>query len=611
MLQLTRRNLLLAALSTLGLGGLAAKVGSMTLGDTALYEQSLIEQSRKSVELLAPRGRILDATGRALAANRPAYGAYLRYPAYMEPARVEQACQALGVDSLDVEPLVKALHRHYWLPVAIKNDLSTEELTRIVEDRVQFADVMIVPHQVRVYPYGSLLAHVLGYTGRPTDEQVKARISPNDRFGRAGLEHRFDGLLHGRTGQQWVQIHSDFTPTGKQAIADPVVPGQDLHLTIDASLQYVAEQALARTLEHIRSVQNNDGHQYKNAQAGALVAMDPRSGAVLAMASHPSFDPNWFISGDNRLNALWKDPHFPALGRAWQGVYNPGSTWKALTSAASLRAAVITPDSTVFCPGVFERVHNPSPHCWSVHGAVNVVRALAGSCDVFFYEMGYRLGVERLVAMAEEFGFGRPTGIDLADEGEGWLPTAAHIAERNKEGKDPWTMGSTIFAAIGQMVEATPLAMARYACTLANGGKVLRPQLVRPVDVDGTPGTVQPDVQATLKLDPELLRVIQAGLRAVTGPGGTAEGRFSVLGVPVAGKTGTAENPPKDPYGIFIAYAPADDPRVAVAVVGEQAGHGDSMIPAVKAVLAAALAIALPPSDEAYIPNSALPAPHS
>lgn len=610
-----RRTFLMALLNAAALGGLGLRLGSMQLTNQQRWAQSSAQQSMRKVDLFAPRGEIIDAKGRRLATNRPAQAAYLVFPAYKDDALVKRVCDLLQADFKRVKTRIDANVNNslFWEPVLVKDDITEAQYTALAERRDVYQGVLVQTHSIREYPYGSLAAHTLGYvlTASEQDLQNDPSLLVGALVGQAGLEARYDRLLRGRPGQKLIQVHQDYTPTGVEQVTRAIEPGQNLHLTIDADLQDVAERALQKTLQHIRTTINYDPSPslYKNAKAGAVVAMDPNTGAILAMSSYPDYDPNWFITGDDRLSALFSDQVWtPLYERAVRATYNPGSTWKMLTGLAAVSNTKVGVTETVYCSGKFNRV-TPAPHCWvlSGHGNVDLKHALAYSCDVYFYEMGWRLGIDAIVNMATQFGFGSKTGVDLPFEDGGWLPDPIARAKLAKQGT-PWTPGETLFAAIGQKLEVTPLQICRYASALANFGKILRPQLVAKVG-DPQPGetlAISPDVQSQVKLDPADFATIHAGMHAVTQVGGTAEGRFNVLGIPVAGKTGTAEVYGQDNYGVFLAYAPADNPSIAVVVVGEQAGHGDSMIPVIKSVMAQHFGVKLPPTDEAYLPPKPL-----
>jgi penicillin-binding protein 2 len=614
--EISRRAFIMALLAAVPMGGLAYRLGSMQLVNGQRWEQHFNQQSMRTVDLFAPRGEILDVKGRRLATNRPAQAAYLVFPAYRDDALIRRICDLLQVDYQRVKARVqqKVDFDLYWEPVLVKDDITPAQYTAIVERRDLYAGVIVQTHPIREYPYGSLAAHVLGYVLEASEEDLKAdpSLKPGALVGYAGLEARFDRLLRGRPGEKLVQVNQDYTPTGFEQITREVEPGKTLHLTIDAELQHTAERVLVRTLRHIQStvIYDPSPSLYKNAKAGAVVAMDPQTGAILAMASYPNYDPNWFITGDERVSALFTDETWaPLFERAIRAHYNPASTWKMLTSLAGLHSGVIAPHEKIYCGGKFDKVE-PPPKCWvwpSGHGHIDIEKALAGSCDVFFYELGMRLGVDRIVEMAKRFGFGRKTGVDLPREFDGWLPDEAARKELAELGT-PWTPGETLFAAIGQKLSVTPLQLARYGAALASGGKILRPRLVAHVgdlssDADRA---ITPDVVSELDLPKSFMSTIQNGMLAVTRAGGTAAGRFRNLPFPVAGKTGTAEVYGQDPHGVFLAYAPADNPKIVVAVFGEQAGHGDSMIPVVKAVIAKYMGVELPTNDEGYLPPEPL-----
>ncbi|MBD3239803.1 MAG: penicillin-binding protein 2, partial [Chitinivibrionales bacterium] len=374
----------------------------------------------------------------------------------------------------------------------------------------------------------------------------------------------------GRKGQEYVEVNA----YGKRMGAiddmpnrDPV-PGHDVTLTIDSRLQLVAEEAFADTL------------------CGAVVALDPRTGEVLVMLSQPSVDANIFSQASSLRSKGWQgivtDPSRPLNNRATTGIYTPGSTFKLVSALAGLGSGRITPSSTMprACTGVYYIGRMPK-HCWywKGHGHVNVAEAIQVSCNVYFYQLGLMLGDSLINHYARELGLGKLTGIDLPRETDGWLSGEKLYNERHANRGWTWTDGLNCDHAIGQTQSMTPLQLARMAATIATGGPLLRPHLLKEVRTHNGVVVEQqlPEILAELDLDSAALAAVREGMVRVLGPGGTA-GRARVEGVAVGGKTGSAEwKKGEKTHGLFVGCAPMDDPQIAIAVVVENAGHGGSV----------------------------------
>ena len=357
------------------------------------------------------------------------------------------------------------------------------------------------------------------------------------------------------------------------------IKGNSLQLTIDAKIQTLATRVLRENLERLQTL------PYKpmlNAVAGAVVVLDINSGAVRALVSEPGYDPNIFVR-EKLSDVQWQelnDPILkPQLNRVLRGEYPSGSTFKMITAIAGLEKGVITPQDTINCTGFYWRVE--PKRCWSWnrggHGRVNLKRALAESCNIYFYDLGYRTGIQALTEYAALFGMGKPTGIDLhpSEEG-GFLATPEWRREHFGE---PWQPGETLSAAIGQgFSTCTPLQMANYVAMIANGGIRYRPYLVdKVISPEGELiEDFTPEILDRVALAPETLTSVREGMQAVVEPRGTGYGTFVNCPVSVAGKTGTAENPHGDSHGWFVGYAPAQEPELVVAVLIEQGGGGSS-----------------------------------
>jgi penicillin-binding protein 2 len=481
--------------------------------------------------------------------------------------------------------------------VRLAGDLSYDQFARVESHLYALPGVFTDRRPRRHYVEGSLGAHVLGYVGEIQRAQLETRAyadyRPGEVIGQAGVESLLQTELRGRAGGRNLVVDA----AGRVAeVLDEIEPvqGGSVTLTIDRDLQRAAEAAFLPDVLGERS------------RLGAVVALDVRTGDVLVLMSKPSFDPNDFAGGFDAKawQRLTEDEWRPIQNRAISGQYPPGSTYKAIVAAAALEEGIADPDKKLYCPGSF-RLGRRTYRCWKRegHGWVDLHRALVESCDVFFYQTGLELGIDRLAFFARGFSLGRRTGLRIPHEQSGLVPTSAWKERRFAE---PWMRGETVSASIGQGFDlVTPLQLAVAYAAIANGGKLVRPRLVlRTEDLDGTVHDgPAPEVRGTVPVAPEHLLRIRVALEGVVNePRGTG-GRARVRGVRVAGKTGTAqvvglehtEGLEDDEitfrqrdHAWFVAYAPADAPEIVVVAILEHGGHGGSAAaPVVQRVLAA------------------------
>lgn len=587
--------------------GLLGKLAQLQLVEHAHFVSVAVSQRYYPVRQDAPRGEILDRNGKKLATVRTAYRVHMLYPAYVHGSgpNLEVLGRLAGLLALDPARLAEGAQllidrRRYYEPLLIKDDLSPQELTILLELRATIPGLFIDEHAVRHYPYGESAAHVLGHLGQvESSEQARTlggSYLPGDIIGKMGLEQQYESVLRGAPGLFELEVDAALRPTGQTRHRLEVSPGQSIRTTLDLELQQMLEETLVRTLAHVRATPDYTGVRHAGANAGAAVVMDVKTGAILAMVSYPTFNPADITAGGGFYN------------RAVSGKYQPGSTWKMLTGAAALEHGLVGSHEHVYCGGVFDKIEPKLDWKLDGHGRVDLVSALANSCNIYFYEMGYRIGVERLASMAAEFGFGQPLGIDLPEEEAGWIPDSpSRKADTNPA---PWNGGRLLAAAIGQELTATPLQLAQYTAVLANGGRRVQPHLA--TAVYGTNGQLlkelTPPQGAPVRLKPGTLTLLKDGMEAAT-DWGTSANAFKGLPVKVAGKTGTAEvSGPANcngqgqcNYGVFVAYAPADNPEIAIAVVGERAGRGDAVSPAVRAVVAHYFGLSLSYHDPLYL----------
>ena len=537
----------------------------MQVVDGPRYRQQALTNSLRLVPQRAPRGLILDRNLEVIASNAPSLSLGLMpAPLLHDPERREEVVQRLaGLLGQDAEAIRKKLalgEPRPFAPVRLATDVDRGLVLALEEQRDQLPGVVVIEESKRSYPR-RMAVHALGYVGEITEGELES-LGPKgyrrgDLVGQTGLEKVYDSVLRGEDGGYQVQVNA----AGREQKVEgrvPVVPGRNLVLTLDARLQEAAEEALGEN-------------------SGAVVAMDPRNGEVLALVSHPDYDlaafANRILSKD--WQALAGDDRHPMSDRVLQGLYPPGSVFKIVTTAAGLESGAITPDTTFDCMGIYWISTWPY-RCWKEvgHGSISLHRALVESCDVYFYHVGLRVKVDQLHQMAADFGLGTPTGIDLPGESSGLVPDARW---KEKTQHMPWFPGNTVMMSIGQgYLLATPLQLAQLASAVANGGDIYRPHLLKRI-TDASGAVLEepaPQVSRRLPCSADTLRAIRRGMTdAVNAPGGTGW-RARVAGVDVAGKTGTAQNPHGEDHADFISYAPAEAPRLAVAVVVENGGEG-------------------------------------
>jgi len=573
----------------------------------------------REISLEAPRGRIYDRNGVPLVTNRsalavsvdPTYEAvrdllvrYRNDDSADDPTRRElddlfgEFAGMLGITSADVFEKVADINQEALRPRVVALDAPMGVVAQLLERQTDFPWVRVEEIAVREYPNGALAAHVIGYTGAISEGQFSesadyAGYEIGDTVGKTGAERQFEGVLQGDKGWRRIEVNASGKPQGVVSEQAPR-PGNDIRLTIDIEVQRIAEEQLADAISEARR------QGYSSAKAGAAVVLDVATGEVIAMASAPTYDPSAFLGGisTEEWTALnEKSSEYPLNDRAIMAAYPPASTFKVVTAVTGMQAGITYESMTYSCTGRWTDMGQQWPKwCWkrTGHGTLTLRSGIKNSCDTVFYEVGYEFykrKLEELQAGARAFGLGSETGIDLPGEVAGRVPDAAWKKEFNANYPEyqTWLPGDTVNMAIGQGdMLASPLQMACVYAGLANGGTVMKPYVLKEVlDSAGVPAlTTTPEVLHETGASDETLAVITRSLIDVTREG-TGAGAFSGFGVNVAGKTGTAEVKGKDDYAWFCAYAPANQPRYAVAVIVEQGGHGGSVTgPAARNILA-------------------------
>jgi penicillin-binding protein 2 len=541
----------------------------------------LSEQNRIRVKkILAPRGIIFDRNGKILADSRPSFNLYITPEDIKDFSQtVDGLARVLGIDREDiVDRLKNSAGLPASFPVKVKPDVSMDEVAKVEANRVYLVGVSIQIEPRRWYPYEKVLAHALGYVSEIGEEELKMKeykgYTQGEFIGKYGLERMYEPALRGIDGERRVEVDATGREIRTLDIKEPI-PGNNLYLNIDLEAQLVAEKAL-------------------EGRKGGVIAVEPKNGAVLALASRPAFDPNKFSTGIKRED--WKeliaDKNHPLQNRVIQGRFPPGSTFKIALALKALDDGVINEKTSFSCRGGMP-FGNRVFRCWKKegHGQVDVHRAIVESCDVFFYNVGLKLGVDRIHEIGSAIGLGKITGIDLPGEKQGIIPSTEW---KKKTYGLPWYEGETLSVAIGQgAVWLTPIELVQLSSFVANQGVTYKPQLVnRVVGPDGkTVKTFEPQVASNVKLKKETMTAVREAMKGVVNEQrGTAYGS-RIQNVNMGGKTGTAQVGSMDTgkhqgdHAWFIAFAPVEDPAIAMTVLIEHGGHGASVAaPVAKAV---------------------------
>ena len=534
------------------------------------------------LEAPADRGMLLDRKGRVLAHNRPSFQALL-VPEDLSgnPEVLDRVKDLLRLGADDIQQKLKsAKGRTPFKPLRIKTDIDWQELALLEANRVYLPGLLVDVRSTRAYNYGDLASHLIGYIGEIDENELKQPKSPPYRMGSAigkyGVEYQWEDVLRGTDGGRQIEVDAMGREIKPLRSVEPS-PGNSLFLTVDLDVQRAAEAAF----------------KDKN---GVCIAMDPKTGRILAMVSKPSFDPALFAGNvsPEDWKSLMENPFHPLQNKGIQGQYPPGSVFKIITAIAGLESKIITPKTQITCPGFFP-YGNRDFRCYkeSGHGTIDLHQAIVQSCDVYFYQLGLKIGVDRIARYAGEFGLGKKTGIPLPHERPGIVPSSSW---KQKRLGAPWYSGETLSLAVGQgYITTTPLQLVTMMSAVANGGILYLPQVVeKATDIRGTLLTEYPPTETgRTTISEETLLFIREALRgAVNEPHGTG-GAAIIKGVDVSGKTGTAQvvrmaqdfkrgDMDRMPlkfrdHAWFAAFAPFENPQIAVAVLVEHGGFGGAV----------------------------------
>src|SRR5215208_1455051 len=591
------------ALVVVLLGALSVRLYVLQVVRGGRYAEIAENQRRRRLPIPAPRGVIFDREGRVIVDSTPIYNVILSREDVKGKdlsSLIEPLADGLSVDKdilRDYFELVKTMPA--FESIQVKQNATPGDIAWVEAHNFEYPELRVEQQPQRRYPSDGSLAHVLGYVGEISPEQLKQQaakdkgLKPGDVIGQSGLEQIYDEYLRGKDGYREVVVDSRGRIQDELEIVDPI-PGRDLVTTIDLDLQNAAEEQLRDSATG----------------RGVIISMDPNNGEILALASYPTFDPNLFAQrittkeGRAEYAALLKDPETPLLNRAVQSRYPPGSTWKIPMSIAGLKQGAITLDhSTLLCGGGIQ-VGNKFTRCMSQHGTPDIKTAITHSCDGYFYRLGLKMGIDGIVEMVEEFDLNKRTGIDLPNEVVSWTPSREF--KRRMQPRDPeWRDIDTVYSSFGQVYDIiTPISLLRTIAAVAEDGRMYIPHLLKEVRAVGTPGT--PDYKPPVNFQPldqarpnpkvidipeDIDHAVVEGMWRVVNAGGTGA-RIQMAGFDIAGKTGTAQvvglgkdtGKNKD-HSWFVSYAPAYKPEIAMVALIENSGFGGShAAPAIRGV---------------------------
>lgn len=539
------------------------------------YYKFSAENSIRLIKIPAPRGRILDRNGKEIVINRPSFN-LVAFPREIKDIDKVSAklSEILGKPEFEINLLLKKLVRqNYYTPSPVVKDISRDELAQVEINRDKLKGVDIEVNYVRSYPNGNSGALILGYLGLASKKDLQERVNldPDQQTGKFGIEKKLEDKLVGSKGQKYIVVDALGRKVKTSFFQDRLndkesTPGRDIYLTIDIELQNTAEKLLED-------------------KSGAIVAIDTRTGEILALASRPSFDLRDFSTSisDEKWQELIRDKDYPFLNRATQGTYPPGSVFKIVSAYAAMKEGVIDTDTKFYCPGS-HKIGRRKFHCWKRggHGWVDFKESLVKSCDVYYYQVADKLGIDKLSDYMKMFGFGSKTGFELTEK-SGNVPTREW---KMKNFKKPWYKGETAITTIGQgYLTVTPMQVAIMTAAVANDGTILAPTLVKRIEDEGK-GNSEDHGKVNINLNSDIQKLIKNALWAVVNErGGTGGNARSEL-LDISGKTGTAQvvalDVEKDrknyeDHAWFTSYAPSDDPEIAVTVLIENGGKGGAV----------------------------------
>jgi penicillin-binding protein 2 len=567
---------------------LILKLWWLQIVDVQKYQYLAQNNRTRHIRDRAQRGRILDRYGTPLATSRPSFSLYIIPEDCSRNKRkttFNLLADLLNLPADEIEKRFNTRKTATFIPRKVAWNIPFTTVVAIEARKHDLPGTIIQAENIRYYPNGKNLCHLLGYVGEISEKQLKSgtypSYRPGDILGRTGVERTFESFLNGQDGERWVEV--DSTGRVKRTLNPPApvlpVSGHEITLTIDLDLQRAVEK-------------------YLEPWNGAIIVMDPRNGDILALVSRPGYDPNWFASGltDAQWMKLNQNPKKPLINRSIQMPKSPGSIFKIVTASAAMNTGSINQAATVFCNGAF-KLYNTVFRCWKSggHGKVNIVSALEESCNVYFYQAGLKTGIDSLADQARQFGLGSKTGVDLPNEHTGFMPDREW---KKKARNELWWPGETNSVSIGQgAVEMTPLQVANMISAVANRGTVHRPRIVKNITPASPAGNqyTSPKVLSRVTLENRDWMLLHEGLRAVVaGEHGTAR-KLRMRELDVAGKTGTAQAISKSAlkklgfaddeipekfrdHNWFAGFGPVQDPRVAIAVFLENGGKdGASM----------------------------------
>jgi len=581
------------------------------------FTQKSISNRIRVQKLAAPRGQILDRNGQEIVANRPSFNVVLMREDATDPEALMKNLAPVLHEEISAlwDRFREAADTPQHMPVVLKKDIDWQTLAYIESHNKDFPGIDIQVQPVRVYSYGNLMSHVIGYLGIINKEELdqlpenERRFASGDLIGKRGLERLREKDLRGEKGEAQTVVDSHGFVQERVKKEEPF-PGADIYLTIDAPMQRMVEEMMA-----------------KGDMAGAAVAMEVNTGRILVSVSAPELPLDQFVGGISKANwqALQDNPRSPQMNKVVQGKYPPGSTYKMVTALAGLVTGAITKDTTVFCPGYY-KFGNHTYGCWrhSGHGVVNLRRAVAESCDTYFYTVGQKVGVDRLAEFANKMGLGILSGVEMENEKIGTIPSKEWKLKTKGE---KWHDGETLSVAIGQGYnEVTPLQICLMTATIATDGVRMKPTIIEKI-VDLRSGQVKtfpPEVAERIALKGDYMEMVRQGMMdVVQGPRGTAR-KVAIKGLNIAGKTGTAQvvrlaqykglKESAIPYKYrdhawFTCFAPAEKPEIAVTVLIEHGLHGGSAAgPVAKAILREYFKKRLPPEKGEKTMEAAPPA---